>query len=61
MAFGCDYRRLIPVSVVMGACFLLAVDDCARTMATIEVPIGILTAFLGAPIFAYLLITGGRH
>jgi len=60
MAFGCDYRRIIPVSVVMGACFLLAVDDCARTMATIEVPIGILTAFLGAPIFAYLLITGGR-
>ncbi len=60
MAFGCDYRRIIPVSVVMGACFLLAVDDCARTMATIEVPIGILTAFLGAPIFAYLLVTGGR-
>ncbi len=61
MIFGYDYRRIIPASIIMGGGFLLLVDDIARSIATIEVPIGILTAFVGAPIFAYLLISGGRR
>ncbi|MBP2134043.1 iron complex transport system permease protein [Methanomicrobium sp. W14] len=61
MVFGYDYRRIIPAAIFMGGGFLLLVDDFARTMASIEVPLGILTSFIGGPIFAYLLITGGRR
>ena len=61
MVFGYDYRRIIPAAVLMGGGFLLLVDDFARTIATTEVPLGILTAFVGAPIFAYLLILRGRE
>ncbi|MCZ0859852.1 MAG: iron ABC transporter permease [Methanocorpusculum sp.] len=61
MIFGYDYRRIIPAAVIMGAGFLLVVDDFSRTIATTEVPLGILTAFVGAPIFAYLLMMGGKR
>ena len=61
MIFGYDYRRIIPAAIIMGGGFLLLVDDFARTIATTEVPLGILTAFVGAPIFAYLLMMGGRR
>lgn len=61
MIFGYDYRRIIPAAVIMGAGFLLLVDDFSRTIATTEVPLGILTAFVGAPIFAYLLMIGGKR
>ncbi|HIY83180.1 MAG TPA: iron ABC transporter permease [Candidatus Rubneribacter avistercoris] len=55
MVIGCDYRRLLPASMLMGAAFLLVVDDLARLMTTSEIPIGILTAFVGAPFFLYLI------
>ena len=55
MIIGCDYRRLLPASMLMGASFLLIVDDIARLVATSEIPIGILTAFVGAPFFLYLI------
>ncbi|MDO5845067.1 MAG: iron ABC transporter permease [Methanocorpusculum sp.] len=61
MIFGYDYRRIIPASIILGGGFLLLVDDVARCIATVEVPIGILTAFIGAPIFAYLLMMGGKR
>ncbi len=61
MIFGYDYRRIVPAAVIMGGGFLLLVDNFARTIATTEVPLGILTAFVGAPIFAYLLMIGGRR
>ena len=62
MLFGYDYRRLIPATILFGATFLLIVDDIARTATTGEIPLGILTAFVGAPLFLYLLLTGGgRH
>ncbi|WP_319379110.1 iron ABC transporter permease [uncultured Methanocorpusculum sp.] len=61
MLFGYDYRRIVPDAIIMGGGFLLLVDDFARTISTTEVPIGILTAFIGAPIFAYLLIMGGKR
>ena len=59
MLVGCDYRKLLPASMVMGAGFLLLVDDIARVATAMEIPIGILTAFVGAPFFLYL-ITKGR-
>ena len=59
MLVGCDYRKLLPASMVMGAGFLLLVDDVSRVISTLEIPIGILTAFVGAPFFLYL-ITKGR-
>ncbi|MCI2241168.1 FecCD family ABC transporter permease [Adlercreutzia faecimuris] len=55
MMVGADYRRLIPASMLMGAGFLLVVDDVARLATTAEIPIGILTAFVGAPFFLFLI------
>lgn len=51
----CDYRKLLPASMLMGASFLLIVDNISRLMTTAEIPIGILTAFVGAPFFLYLI------
>lgn len=61
MIFGYDYRRLLPASILFGAAFLVLVDDAARMLATSEIPIGILTSFIGAPIFVFLLIRGGLN
>lgn len=55
MLVGPSFSRLLPVSIMLGGGYLLAVDDLARVMADIEVPLGILTAFLGAPFFLWLL------
>ncbi len=53
---GPDHRILIPVSTIAGAIFLLWTDTLARTIVpSRELPIGVLTAFIGAPIFAYFL------
>ena len=48
-------------NLAVGRGFLILVDDVARTAASTEIPIGILTAFIGAPIFAWLLISGGKR
>ena len=56
LIFGCDNRRLIPASLLSGAAFLLIVDDVARTATTSEIPLGILTSFIGAPLFFILLL-----
>jgi iron complex transport system permease protein len=52
---GPDNKYLLPVAVLVGASYLVAVDTIARTAIESEIPIGILTAMVGAPIFAYLL------
>jgi iron complex transport system permease protein len=52
---GPDNKVLLPVTVLVGASYLVAVDTIARTAMEMEIPIGILTALVGAPIFAYLL------
>ena len=53
---GSDYRVLLPCSMLMGAGFLLLVDDMSRSLLQTEIPIGILTAFIGAPFFLYLIM-----
>lgn len=60
MIVGYDYRHLLPASMLMGGSYLLIVDNFARTLYTSEIPIGILTAFIGAPFFVYLILREGR-
>ena len=55
MFVGPDHRVLIPASVAVGATYLLIMDDVARTLLPIEIPIGILTAIIGAPFFMFIL------
>ena len=52
---GPEFARMLPLSMLLGACFLLAVDTIARIAATIELPPGVLTALVGAPLFLWLL------
>jgi iron complex transport system permease protein len=52
---GADFRRVLPASAAIGACYLMAIDDIARAATTAELPLGVLTALVGAPIFALLL------
>ncbi|HHC4733814.1 iron chelate uptake ABC transporter family permease subunit [Escherichia albertii] len=51
---GPEHSRLLPVSACIGAIYLLAMDDIARTITDQEIPIGLLTSFIGAPIFGWL-------
>ncbi len=60
MLGGPDLRRLVPLSMILGAAFLLAVDTLARSVGRMEVPLGILTAVLGTPLFLWLLIRARR-
>jgi len=55
MIVGPDSRVLLPVAAIMGAVFLLVVDDVSRLLFQVEVPLGILTALLGIPVFALIL------
>jgi iron complex transport system permease protein len=58
---GSDYRAILPVTVLLGGAFLVLVDIVARTLiAPAELPIGVVTAFLGAPFFVLILRTT-RH
>lgn len=57
---GPDHKKLLPVCVLLGAAYLLLIDDIARCAASIEIPIGILTAIIGAPFFIYLLKRTGK-
>jgi iron complex transport system permease protein len=52
---GPDHKDLLPVSMLIGAAYLVSVDTIARTLLVTEIPIGILTAIIGAPVFAVLL------
>lgn len=52
---GSDCRRLLPAAMLLGAIFLLLVDNVSRNLLAVEIPIGILTAFIGAPFFIYLM------
>ncbi len=56
MVVGSDHEVLLPVSALMGSIFFLVIDDLARTISPMDIPLGILTALTGAPFFIYLLI-----
>jgi iron complex transport system permease protein len=62
MAFGSDHRLLVPVASLGGAAFLIAADTLARLLISpSELPVGVITAFLGAPFFLYLLKARGSQ
>ena len=52
---GPSFPRLLPTAAILGGGYLLLIDTLARTMASIEVPLGILTAAIGTPFFIVLL------
>ena len=52
---GNNYKHLLPATMLFGAIFMLLVDNLCRNLFATEVPIGILTAFIGAPFFIYLI------
>ncbi|HBR5955019.1 iron chelate uptake ABC transporter family permease subunit [Klebsiella pneumoniae] len=58
---GADHRRLLPTAFWLGAALMLVVDDLARTLTQAEIPIGIVTALLGAPLFTFLLVQSRRR
>jgi iron complex transport system permease protein len=58
MLVGPNFDRLLPASLLMGGGYLLLVDTLARSIGQAEVPLGVLTAFVGAPFFLWLLARG---
>lgn len=52
---GEDHRALIPASAIIGAAYLTFIDTLSRTLTSAEIPLGVLTALIGAPVFAVLL------
>jgi iron complex transport system permease protein len=60
LVVGPDVGRLLPLAMLMGAAFMLAVDTLCRTIATIEVPPGVLTALIGTPFFLWLFALARR-
>lgn len=57
---GPEFSRLLPACLLLGGGFLIAADTLARSAAAIELPLGILTALIGAPVFLWLLARTGR-
>lgn len=57
---GADHRRLLPTAFWLGGGFMIVVDDLARTLIQAEIPIGIITVLLGAPLFTWLLVQSRR-
>jgi iron complex transport system permease protein len=56
IAWGSDYRFLLPAAMLLGATFLVLADALARTVAApLEIPVGVVTAFVGVPFFVWLL------
>jgi iron complex transport system permease protein len=60
MVVGPSFAVLLPASVLIGAGYMLIVDTLARSVTAAEVPLGILTAIIGAPVFIWLLARGRR-
>ncbi len=52
---GPDFRKLLPFTIFFGSLYLLLIDNLSRTLTPSEIPIGILTSLIGAPIFIYVL------
>jgi iron complex transport system permease protein len=58
---GSAFRHLLPLSALLGASFMLVVDTLARTISSVEIPPGVITALIGAPLFLWMLAsTTGR-
>jgi iron complex transport system permease protein len=60
LVVGPDFGRLLPLAMLLGAAFLLAVDTLSRTLSSVEVPPGVLTALIGTPFFLWLFALARR-
>lgn len=61
LVIGNDYRYSMPCALLMGGMFMLVSDTLARTVtAPVEIPLGIVTSFIGAPVFIWLMLKGNR-
>lgn len=60
LLFGQDNKRLIPASALLGSTFLLLTDDLSRIVFTSEIPLGIMTSVVGAPVFVFLILSRGN-
>lgn len=56
MLVGSDNKRLIPTSIFLGAAFMMLIDSISRNLSAAEVPLSILTGFIGAPLYTWLLL-----
>ncbi len=56
LVVGPNYEVLIPSSFLMGASYLLLIDNLARALTSVEIPLSIMTSLVGVPIFLLLLI-----
>jgi len=61
MASGPDHKSLVPLSMAVGATFMILADTAARGLTSLDIPVGIVTAILGAPFFIYLMKRGGKE
>lgn len=55
MLVGPDFRKIFPVSISLGIAYLVVIDDICRAVSTTEIPIGVITGILGAPLFIYFI------
>lgn len=60
MLVGPDFRKLLPTTLLIGSVYFLMVDNIARSVIETEIPLGILTALIGAPFFIYLLLNARK-
>lgn len=61
LIFGQNYKHVITASIIIGATYLLIVDNFSRGIYSTEIPLGILTSFIGAPVFIFLMINRRRN
>jgi len=57
---GPSFARLLPATALLGGGFVLLIDTLARTLAPVEIPLGVLTAVIGTPFFIWLLLNQQR-
>ena len=61
MWVGGDNRIMLPLSALMGACFMLTADFCSRAFTVVEIPVGILVGIIGCPVFLLIMARNLRH
>lgn len=61
MLCGPDHKNLVPLSIAGGASFMIFADTLARNTTSFDIPVGIITALIGAPFFVYLMQRGGKE
>ena len=60
MLFGASFAAVLPASLIIGGTYMLIMDNLSRSIASLEIQVGILTALIGAPFFVFLLARGRR-